>query len=52
MEQVCSRRMWNGADGGRFGDGDRDGNGEEDEIVYIGKTHPLSPLKDLPLSVQ
>ena len=37
VEQVCSRRMWNGADGGRFGDGDRDGNGEEDEIVYIGK---------------
>ena len=24
VEQVCSRRMWNGADGGRFGDGDRD----------------------------
>lgn len=40
VEQVCSRRMWNGADGGRFGDGDRDGNGEEDEIVYIGKTPP------------
>ena len=37
VEQVCSRRMWNGADGGRFGDGDRDGDGEEDEIVYIGK---------------
>lgn len=37
VEQVCSRRMWNGADGERFGDGDRDGNGEEDEIVYIGK---------------
>ena len=37
VEQVCSRRMWNGADGERFGDGDRDGDGEEDEIVYIGK---------------
>ena len=37
----------------RFGDGDRDGDGEEDEIVYIGKKlHPLSPLKDLPLSLQ
>lgn len=37
VEQVCSRRMWNGADGGRLGDGGRDGNGEEDETVYIGK---------------
>jgi len=37
VEQVCSRRMWNGADGGRFGDGGRDGDGEEDETVYIGK---------------
>ena len=25
VEQVCSRRMCNGADGERFGDGDRDG---------------------------
>lgn len=37
VEQVCSRRMWNGANGGRFGDGDKDGGGEEDETVYIGK---------------
>ena len=37
VEQVCSRRMWNGADGGRFGDGGREGDGEDDETVYIGK---------------
>ena len=37
VEQVCSRRMWNGADGGRFGGGGRDGDGEDDETVYIGK---------------
>lgn len=42
VEQVCSRRMWNGADGGRFGDGGRDGDGEEDETVYIGKIPPVT----------
>lgn len=37
VKQVCSRRMWNGSDGGRFGDGDGNGGEEEDETVYIGK---------------
>lgn len=37
VRQVCSRRMWNGADGNRH----LEGNGAEDgrdEIVYIGKS--------------
>lgn len=38
MEAVCSRRIWNGAEGGRGGIGDVGEGGEEDEIVYIGKS--------------
>ena len=36
VQHVCSRRMWNGADGGRNKDGGMSG-GQEDETVYIGK---------------
>lgn len=37
VEQVCSRRMWTGAEGDRYGDGKGSGAGEEEEIVFIGK---------------
>lgn len=36
VQHVCSRRMWNGADGGRFGQGGTSDSTEE-ELVYIGK---------------
>lgn len=36
VRQVCSRRMWNGADGGRCGQNGTSGEVEE-ETVYIGK---------------
>ena len=40
VEQVCSRRMWNGADGGRFGDGGRDG----DCLLYTSR--PACPERE------
>ena len=36
VQHVCSRRMWNGADGGRFGQGETSDSTKE-ELVYIGK---------------
>ncbi len=36
VRQICSRRMWNGAEGGRL-KGQEDGQGDREEIVFIGK---------------
>lgn len=37
FESVCSRRMWTGAEGNRWG-GTGGNLGQEEELVYIGKT--------------
>lgn len=37
VEQVCSRRMWTGAQGGRYDGNGTDDKIEEEEVVFIGK---------------
>ena len=38
FQNICSRRMWTGADGDRRKEGNGEDQGEEQEIVYIGKS--------------
>lgn len=37
VEQVCCRRMWTGADGGRYGNNSENNINKEEETVFIGK---------------